>query len=81
MIYTAHKLTKIAHAKKLRKEEQDKRKKQKDDAKKLREDARKKAAIDRRKRLEESGLPGKKELFVRFFVTHIQWFIRTSSKF
>ena len=66
MIYTAHKLTKIAHAKKLRKEEQDKRKKQKEDAKKLREEARKKAAIDRRKRMEESGLPGKKT-FDTFF--------------
>ena len=43
IVYTAHKMTKIAEAKKLRKEEQDKKKKQKEQAKKLREDARKKA--------------------------------------
>ena len=43
IIYVAHKMTKIEHAKKLRKEEQEKRKQQKEQAKKLREEARKKS--------------------------------------
>ena len=47
IVYTAHKMTKIAEAKKLRKEEQDERKKRKEQAKKLREEARKKAMAER----------------------------------
>ena len=57
MIYTAHKLTKIAQAKKLRKEEQDKKKADKEKAKALREESRKKALIERRN-MGDTGLPG-----------------------
>lgn len=57
MIYTSHKLAKIAQAKKLRKEEQEKRKKEKEAAKKLREESRKKAIEERRKRMEDGEPP------------------------
>ena len=62
MTYTAHKLTKIAHAKKLRKEEQEKKAKRKEEEKKLREEARKKADYDQKRyNMVKGGLPGRQK--------------------
>lgn len=55
MVYTAHKLTKIDHAKKLKKKEEDKKKREKEEAKKLRQEAREKA----RRAMTEEEPPGK----------------------
>lgn len=43
MVYTAHKLTKIDHARKLKKKEEDKKKREKEESRKLRQESREKA--------------------------------------
>nr|XP_002131483.1 gap junction beta-4 protein-like [Ciona intestinalis] len=72
MVYTAHKMTKISQAKKLRQDEMDKKKKMREEAKKLKEEARKKAMADRRRRLEESGPPDYNALENDAFVTDVK---------
>jgi len=59
IVYTAHKLTKIAEAKKLRKEEEDKIKKKKEKNRKQKEEARKKAGLN--------GPPGTMNLLLSDF--------------
>lgn len=55
MVYTAHKLTKIEQARKMKKEAEEKKKKQLKEAKRLREEARKEVM---RRRGTDGGPPG-----------------------